>query len=214
MSTDLPDGAVETTSVRIHLDRELPLVCVYCGEPAEMYFARTFTKTKPQAERSRAKVGVAVLLGLITFGILGHPHVHVETEGQSDPVRIPLCSEHRDFRRNYVGRSFLGGLYVLLSIGSIAALISSLAAAGNPGANTPILAVIAAASVCLVLAIVFALLASTINRELRKDNAITCHSVTDKRMILEGVAIQFAMAVEEKGVKETEHVDSFLDDLQ
>ncbi len=208
MSMNSPGTKLVTTSVKIRLDRALPLVCIVCGEPAEKYFSITLPKTNPQNEQDSSQVAAAVVVGVVTTAILGKPHIHVEGEKVSNPVRIPLCSEHRHFRRAYVLRSFLGGMYVLASLLCVILALAQVTARGAAGGSIVI------ASLLLVAAIVFALLASSINKRLKKELSIRCHSVSDQRMVLEGVAVQFAKAVKEKTVKETKHVDSFLDDLQ
>jgi hypothetical protein len=205
MSMDFSELDIQRTNVRIRLDRSLPLVCVHCGSPATHRVMMQFAKSKSGA--SSALGIIATVLGVLILGGHGLLLAHERRKDDTHDVRIPLCLDHRNFRRGYNVRVLIALSLAIAVIVATVMFASSSTATNLPALNGNSLT-------CLSVAFACALICLLMVQRIWAENILRGSSVTNQRMVLENVSPQFAKAVAERACSETEYVDSFLDELQ
>jgi hypothetical protein len=207
MSADLSDLRAQRTSVRIRVDRSLPLVCIHCGKPARHSVVLTFTERNASGILYHLVTAVALTVGskivLRAIDRLFRDR-RIEPAETTLRVRLPLCDDHCSFRRGYRARIFLAALSVCGAL--LLVLIYAGSLAGDAAARN-------SAVLPLGLALAFGLISTALFYGLWNEPALHGKSLTKQRMVLENVCPAFAAAVIERDQKETAGIDSFLEGL-
>jgi hypothetical protein len=166
---NLPVNSIRLSRVEI---RQLPLVCMRCGEPAVDYHAKEFVYQRPDK---------VVPLGFF-IEILANAHLEKKAT-----VAIPLCVHHERRCGMTIHELLIIGFFAFLGVAVIGSIILYRIGPFEFNERAPWLLIPTG-----VAAAAYLIVATVIGR-----GAIDVVEITDESITLKGVAKGFVKAVEE-----------------